>query len=208
MTDECSLRKAEKSIHIQTPHERSEELGLPGTAIPLGPDSKSKAVSKERHTSKTPPVETSSALGIRHTLPHHSTSCLQRGLFRHTWCTDTTAVWLWAQNSCHSWAHPQFRQHTWVEVPSANWLDCLCPRLSLRWDSRVLEEWEKQWQDLYINSDGSMQAGAMPRLRCGQTHMCLKNYAPKHMMVLEGVKQNSEAVFYSLWGAPDSPLPC
>lgn len=76
MTDECSLRKAEKSIHVQTPHKRGEELGLPGTAIPLGPDDKSKAVSEERHTSKTPPVETSSALGILHTLPHHSTTCL------------------------------------------------------------------------------------------------------------------------------------
>lgn len=84
MTDECSLRKAEKSIHIQTPHGRGKELGLPGTAIPLGPDNKCKAVSQERHTSKTPPVGASSALGILHTLPHHSISCLQRrGLQTH-----------------------------------------------------------------------------------------------------------------------------
>lgn len=76
MTNECSLRKAEKSIHIQTAHKRGEELGLPGTAIPLGPDDKSEAVSEERHTSKTPPVETSSALGILHALLHCSTSCL------------------------------------------------------------------------------------------------------------------------------------
>lgn len=68
----------------------------------------------------------------------------KEGVYRHTWCTDTCAAWLWAQHSCHSWGHPQFRLHTWVELSSANWLDCLHSRLSPRWDPRGLEEWEKQ----------------------------------------------------------------
>lgn len=141
--------------------------------------------------------------------PGHSTTILslvcKEGVPRHTWCTDTHAAWLWAQHYCYTWGHPQFRQHTWVELPSANWL---CPRLSVRRDPRGLEEWEKQWQTFSLNleTDVSIWAGAMPRLRCGQTHVCLKNCAPEHVMVLEGVKQSSEAAFHSWWGAPDSPL--
>lgn len=41
----------------------------------------------------------------------------KEGVSSHTWCTDTHATRLWAQHSCHSWGHPQFRQHTWVELP-------------------------------------------------------------------------------------------
>lgn len=181
----------QKNQYTSTPHERGEELGLPGTAIPLGPDDKSKAVSKERHTSKTSPVETSSALGIVHTLPTILPPVGNEGVSRHTWCT----AWLWAQHSCHSSVtHNSGSTHGWSYPVQTGWIVFIpgCPWGEIQGTLR-----NERSISLNSETDVSMRAGAMPRLRCGQTHV-LEILCPKTCDGVRGCQAEQWSSFLQL----------